>query len=109
MKLPASYSIGREALITHPATALAAGWSEEVILDVTVPEQRQTEWCWAAVSFGIADAYGDNPPSQCDLVINTLGGVLQCCSAGKEPKCHCSHTLDEPLENNVECKQSNQH
>src|SRR5690349_15156876 len=81
-------------------TAAPAAASQKVILDFTIPEQRQTEWCWAAVSVGIAAAYEDNPPEQCALATNIIGNGLQCCPDDSEPKCNVTQELPPPLGSN---------
>lgn len=69
---------------------------QEKILRVPVPLQQQTNWCWAAVAVGIAEAYGDVGWTQCGVASETKGE--ECCSAGfGEPNCNRPHEIIEPL------------
>jgi Papain-like cysteine protease AvrRpt2 len=69
---------------------------DEVLLDVTVSEQIFDNWCWAAVTAGIEQAYGDPERSQCTIVSKVLGKV--CCPDEKAPAaCNRPLAMDEPL------------
>src|SRR3954466_8432973 len=103
MSIPELFSNQPQTLLLGVPHGVTAAPPEEIILDVTIPAQQQTNWCWAAVSVGIARAYHDNPPDQCTLATSILGQGLHCCPIG-EPKCNVTHTLEEPLGANFAAK-----
>lgn len=62
---------------TVPARASAI---DEIILEVTIPEQKLDNWCWAAVAAGLERFYGFPEREQCQIVSSVLQTV--CCDAG---------------------------
>jgi hypothetical protein len=63
--------------------------------------QRQSEWCWAAVSASVASYYGTAGPSggpwqQCELANAELGQTT-CCANGATAQCNRDDTLDTAL------------
>jgi Papain-like cysteine protease AvrRpt2 len=94
MTISAFFSEGGEALLAR----VTAFVSEEIVLDMRIPHQQQTNWCWAAVAVGIKDAYRDGPLKQCALATSIFG--QQCCDPGINPSCDVPHTLEEPLGRN---------
>jgi len=94
MTISAFFSEGGETLLAH----VAAFASEEIVLDMRIPRQQQTNWCWAAVAVGIKDAYLDHPPEQCALATSTFG--QECCPIGINPSCDAPHALEKPLGDN---------
>jgi len=65
---------------------------EECILDVTIPESDLTEWCWAAVTVGIAEAYGDTMEMQCDVASRVKH--CSCCLPDVDFDC-CNKPADD--------------
>jgi hypothetical protein len=48
------------------------------LLNVMVPEQDRTKWCWAAVGLGVRQAYGSSVNNeQCDIASEVLSDT--CC------------------------------
>lgn len=57
-------------------------------------QQRETNWCWAAVSASVNDFYRGNPVwSQCAIAASCLG---RACCFSPEP-CDTRYTLEHPL------------
>jgi hypothetical protein len=67
-------------------------------LKVDLPEQGQDHWCWAAVSIGIAQAYGDTTfeTQQCDVASRVLA-PLKCCPEGFNDACDVPNPLSSAL------------
>lgn len=64
-------------------------------LEVHVPEQEDTLWCWAAVAVGIAHFYGDTAAQQHTIASGVLG--LPCLPNGANPNCHRGAFLEDAL------------
>src|SRR5882724_13050789 len=65
-------------------------------------QQKQTEWCWAAVTAAIADFYGNtNFIVQCDVVNATLAlpPGTDCCKTGGSSDCNKPKDINFPLKN----------
>jgi Peptidase_C39 like family len=67
---------------------------DEVILDVTIPEQALDHWCWAAIAAGLGEAYGDEPRSQCLIASEVL--ETSCCPRRLAPRSSCD--LPQPID-----------
>ncbi|HKS22754.1 MAG TPA: papain-like cysteine protease family protein [Thermoanaerobaculia bacterium] len=66
------------------------------VLRVQVAQQKRTNWCWAAVGLGIAQAYGTTGnPQQCDVAGRVLA-PLTCCPYGVG--CNDPHELPPALD-----------
>lgn len=106
---PSLFNTGRVPL--HPPGpdlglegAHPAAFAQKV-LRIDVADQDRDLWCWAAVSIGVAVAYGDPSQQQCRLVSKILNdeGIVSvpCCPTPAHPMpvfaCDCTHTLPEPL------------
>ncbi len=50
-------------------------------LDLRLPKQQASEWCWAAVSQGVALHFGLAPESQCEIVGKQF--KESCCEDGR--------------------------
>ncbi len=50
-------------------------------LPFTLQEQLGINWCWAAVSQGVAEFYGIGSWTQCEIASRTLPGSRNCCTA----------------------------
>jgi hypothetical protein len=64
---------------------------------LTVSGSLQTNWCWAAVSEGVARAYNPNSPwTQC-LIADQHLGRQDCCTNGGSAACNVSGYLSSAL------------
>jgi hypothetical protein len=86
-----------------PAVETAAN---RVELDVKVEKSDLEDWCWAAVSLGVAKGYKNLAKTeQCVIVTlihnqdNGHAGAINCCLPPSHEliKCNTAHTLKEPL------------
>jgi len=108
MSIPAFFIMEEATIIHATVRGITAAWSEEVKLDVTIPAQQQTNWCWSAVAVGIADAYHDAPADvttddrQCRLASSVVG--FECCPVGTVSNGNVPQELDEPLRPNLDAK-----
>jgi hypothetical protein len=68
-------------------------------LNFKVPHQLQTNWCWAAVTAGVAAYYNQPNWTQCRVVCLSLGQAY-CCSlgAGSSVSCNQPWYLDRALQ-----------
>lgn len=70
-------------------------------LNFAMQAQKQTQWCWAAVSASVADYYGTAGFTQCDLATwaaSTRGVAnANCCKDGSSSDCNKPFTLDTAL------------
>jgi hypothetical protein len=91
-----------------PAVALAVeaqeGTMAEIMLDVKLEKQDQDRWCWAAVSMGIANAYGDFAETQQCVVASRVLSPLLCCPKGKNDSCNVGQTLTTPLNTHLQAE-----
>lgn len=70
------------------------GW---VRLDLHVPHQEQTNWCWAATSDGVSHCYDTKSTwTQC-AIANTCLGRTDCCGSGASGPCNVYGYLDRAL------------
>jgi hypothetical protein len=70
-------------------------------LNLTMEQQCQTEWCWAAVAVSVAKFYCPaNSVKQCDIANDVLK-LHDCCSAN--PACNKANPLGDALEVNDNC------
>jgi hypothetical protein len=74
------------------STGQAAQPEKECILDVEIPQQALTEWCWAAVTVGIAAAYRDTTETQCQVASRVCNSL--CCPDGDNPD-SCNLPLEQ--------------
>ena len=72
--------------------AQASGWLQ----GFGVPHQLQTEWCWAAVSCGVAAFYGPSQWTQCSIA-SAERAPLDCCGSDGPGACNQPFSLDAPL------------
>lgn len=78
---------------------------QPVELDMSVDESDLDDWCWAAVSVGVARGYRNNPAKrQCELATAVLNdgspAVTVCCAPLGDAAlkfCDTTHSLAEPL------------
>lgn len=74
-----------------------AGLPDMQLLNFTVPLQQETEWCWAAVSTGIAHYYNSaSTVTQCQVVNQQLGRS-DCCKNPASSLCNIPGYLDQAL------------
>ena len=66
-------------------------------LDFTLQQQRQTQWCWAAVAASVASYYRRSGWSQCRLVSLELSEST-CCVDGVSAECNRPWYLDKALD-----------
>lgn len=66
-------------------------------LKFVVQHQRQTQWCWAAVTSSVAAFYRVLGWPQCRLVNDRLGQIA-CCADGVSPTCNRPFYLDRALD-----------
>src|SRR5262245_23438285 len=66
-------------------------------LAFTMQHQKQTQWCWAAVTASVAAYYRNQAWTQCRVVNNQLGQV-SCCSNGSTSACNQPWYLDKALD-----------
>jgi hypothetical protein len=78
-----------------PRAAGSAIASSDAIPGFTVPHQEQDNWCWAAVSVGVATYYGGVNWTQCSLAGAQLR--LGCCSTPIPNACDVPYYLDRSL------------
>jgi hypothetical protein len=82
------------------------GWGgppDDDLPGFSVPQQDESQWCWAAVALGIASFGWTGPaPSQCEIVTLTLrrlgkiAASQNCCGVNRAPY-NKPQALDEPL------------
>ena len=78
MTLPHVSRAKRHALVPRVSGATIQA---ERLLKARVPEQKKTNWCWAAVGLGVMDGYGTSGgASQCSIASRVLG--RDCCPYG---------------------------
>src|SRR5947209_8521285 len=65
-------------------------------LGFSVQHQRQTQWCWAAVTSSVAAFFGTTTWPQC-RVVNSELDQQACCTSGSSPECNKSWYLDRSL------------
>jgi hypothetical protein len=66
-------------------------------LGFTVQHQRQTQWCWAAVTSSVATYYKSPSWTQCRLA-NLQLGQSSCCAGGSTAECNRPWFLDKALD-----------
>lgn len=66
-------------------------------LNFTVEHQRQTQWCWAAVTSSVAAYYRRSNWPQCRVVTVGLGQAA-CCASGSSAECNKPWYLDKALD-----------
>jgi len=66
------------------------------VLDLTLEEQKCQEWCWAAVTSGIARFVGAGTPSQEDVVCTMLKNG-DCRDTPTPDRCNVPFALDRAL------------
>jgi len=78
----------------YPAKVLRAGGGpratipQSACVGIVVPRQLQTQWCWAAVSLGVATLYSTGTPwTQCSIV-NAELNLTGCCQNGASSACN---------------------
>jgi hypothetical protein len=83
-----------EALLAPPPS------SSPPELELSIPGQAQTNWCWAAVAQGVSDYYSNLPMTQCTLVGKVLKvqAGTDCCSNGGTSQCNRQWYLHKALE-----------
>jgi Papain-like cysteine protease AvrRpt2 len=80
--------IGISSLTAQPA------WHR---LDLSVPHQREDNWCWAATSHGISHFYNPKTTwSQC-AIADAETGRTDCCGSGASGPCNVYGFLDQAL------------
>lgn len=76
--------------------SLAGGGSAQIQLNI--PRQQRSLWCWVAVGSGIADYYHPAVPSQCKVASGVLGLADGFCCSPSGAACnrlgYLNHTLD---------------
>ena len=85
--------------IAGAAAADAVGGAEASsgsLQGFVVPHQLQTEWCWAAVSCGVAAFYGPSQWTQCSIASAELA-PLNCCGSDGSGACNQYGYLDRAL------------
>lgn len=65
-------------------------------LSLTIDHQEETNWCWAAVTAGIAHFWGAPQWTQCSVASAYLR--LTCCPAGSNPSCNTAQALSGVLQ-----------
>jgi hypothetical protein len=74
-----------------------AGRPTAHLLNFTVPAQTQTNWCWAAVSTGVAHYYSSTSTvTQCQ-VVNAQLSRTDCCKNPGSTSCNVTGFLDQGL------------
>ena len=74
-----------------------AGQPTAHLLNFTVPLQTQTNWCWAAVSTGVAHYYSSTSTvTQCQ-VVNAQLSRTDCCKSPGSTSCNVTGYLDQGL------------
>ena len=74
-----------------------AGQPTAHLLSFTVPAQTQSNWCWAAVSTGVAHYYNSaSTVTQCQ-VVNAQLGRSDCCKSPGSTNCNVTGYLDKGL------------
>ncbi|HYI11958.1 MAG TPA: papain-like cysteine protease family protein [Thermoanaerobaculia bacterium] len=85
-----------EPAATAPPLVRAAPAIEDVLLDVTIPEQVRDNWCWAAIAAGLGRAFGDDARSQCEIASDLF--EVSCCPQRFAPEsCDQPQAMDRPL------------
>lgn len=95
------------SVLDHGSTWGEAGDPESEVLkdaktlNFAMQPQKQTQWCWAAVSASVATYYGSDDFTQCDLATwaaSTRGVAnANCCKDGSSSDCNKPFTLDTAL------------
>ena len=71
------------------------------IASFSIEQQKQDQWCWAAVTIAICEFYGDQTwQQQCDVVNDTFAAIrggVDCCQNGSTLPCNMSWTLSVVL------------
>jgi len=68
-----------------------------VSLRLSMQQQAQTQWCWAAVAASIAGFYNSRSAhSQCSTVCAVLPDS-SCCANGASPRCNVPDSLERAL------------
>jgi hypothetical protein len=93
-------------VLLEPGTAGQGfqGWASSIpglpnrqLLDFRAPSQLESNWCWAAVSTGIAHYYNNaSTVTQCQIVNQQLGRS-DCCRNGGSSSCNVYGYLDKAL------------
>lgn len=73
-----------------------AGGGQVSLTNFAVPTQEQDQWCWAAVSLGVALFFGQNAWSQCGIASAELS-PLNCCGPDASGPCNQPWRLDLAL------------
>ena len=74
-----------------------AGQPTAHLLNFTVPAQLESNWCWAAVSTGVAHYYNSaSTVTQCQ-VVNAQLGRTDCCRNPSSSNCNVTGYLDKAL------------
>jgi Papain-like cysteine protease AvrRpt2 len=74
-----------------------AGQPTAHLLNFTVPLQLESNWCWAAVSTGVAHYYNSaSTVTQCQ-VVNAQLGRTDCCTSPASKNCNVDGYLDQGL------------
>lgn len=100
MAIPFFLDIASQPLLLSPWIKEAAV-PKPKILRMKIPEQKQNNWCWAAVSVGIARAYLTSGKTQCGLATTLLSTVLKplkCCPPKTADCDQPIYDLEKPLE-----------
>lgn len=102
MPLPALVTDSRQVVVVPPPSPTPAGPTvggggvPPRILPFTTEHQDQTNWCWAAVSIGIAKFYSATTTWQQCTLANSEFGQTDCCSSGAAT-CNRPWVLEHPL------------
>lgn len=68
-----------------------------VDLNLSMQPQKESEWCWAAVSASVAAFFSDTSPwTQCGIVCEMLAQSA-CCTDGSSSACNQPYYLDRAL------------
>lgn len=65
-------------------------------LDLQIPDQDQTQWCWAAVATAVGRYYGKQVGTQCQFADSMLGRA-DCCTNGTSVACNKQWYLHKAL------------
>lgn len=88
--------LSKKRILLNVAAAGGAPTHNRKDLGFHVPEQEQSQWCWAATGLGIATFYNSRTPlTQCQIASSELG--LACCHAEWPPACDRPWYLDTTL------------
>ncbi|MBV8345758.1 MAG: hypothetical protein JO190_12315 [Candidatus Eremiobacteraeota bacterium] len=73
-------------------------WPGGCVLSFEVASQKESEWCWAAVSTSVAHYYAPaSTVTQCEVVNEQLGRT-DCCTNPSSSNCNQSGYLDKALQ-----------